>query len=99
MRAETWQPWIACVAILWAFSACSKSANNEQASTVAPSAPAAKQAETAAQPPQTPKADDLEPDPQAVPIAADFEAKAEAEINKDNYLKELDQIEKDIERR
>jgi hypothetical protein len=96
MRIEKWQLSIACVALVWAFFACSKSDTQETVPAVAPSAPVTTQVETAVQPLPAPKSEEQDPDPQAVPIPADFEAKAEAEINQNNYLKELDRIEKDI---
>jgi len=49
------------------------------------------------QPSEPQEVQETEPDPQEVPVAEDFEGEVEATVNEDNYLTELERLEKEIE--
>lgn len=49
------------------------------------------------QPSEPQEENEAEPDPQEVPVAEDFEGEVEATVNEDNYLAELERLEKEIE--
>lgn len=82
-----------CTALLLFFTACDdgpKGADKGPAKKAATTAKAKPTAKTAAKEP------DSELDDEDIPVAEDYEEKAETEINKDNLEEELAKLEKEL---
>jgi len=75
---------------VFALAACGKQAEEAPAPEPAPVAPATAPAAATPDPATEPTAEEI-------PVAEDFEAEVTAEINPDNYMAELDAIEKELD--
>ena len=94
--SRKWVIWVVYLASLCALLiCCNKRSEREAAAEIDKSGVAAENPEM--QPSQLQEEQEAEPDPEEVPVAEDFEGEVEASVTEDNYLAELERLEKEIE--